>query len=370
MSLPANALREPTGPLVPGVRRMAVLRANGIGDFMMVLPALEALRAAYPDAEITCLGAPWHPGLLDGRPGPWDRCVVVPPCPGVRDGPDAARDSPQVAAFLAAQAQEGYDLAVQLHGGGGNSNPFVQALGARVTVGSRAPGAPPLDRVVPYTLHQHEVHRFLEVVSLVGATPVSLEPRLAVVEADRRAADALLAGTAGPLVAIHPGATDARRRWPPESFAAVADALADRGAQVVLVGRGDGDVRGAAQIAAAMRVVPVDLVDRLDLSAMTGVLERCALLVGNDSGPRHLAEAVGTATASVYSCGNLISFGPLRRTRHRVAVSFRTACPVCGGDQVAGRCGHDPSFVADVPVDQVVADAVDLLDAETGRRPA
>lgn len=368
--MPLPVLREPAGPLVPGVRRIAVLRANALGDFLLALPALEALRAAYPSASITCLGAPWHPHLLDGRPGPWDRCVVVPPWPGVRGDDPADRDSPAVRRFLAAQTAEGYDLAVQLHGGGGNSNPLVRALGARVTAGSRAAAAPPLDRCVPYELHQHEVHRFLEVVALVGATPVALEPRLAVVDADRRAADAVLAGVRGPYVTVHPGATDARRRWPSARFAAVADALAARGAQVVLVGQGDDDARAAGLISAAMRTTPLDLVGRLSLSALTGLLERSTLHVGNDSGPRHLAAAVGTATVSVYLAPNLLTAGPLTRARHRVGVSFRTACPQCGADQNAGRCAHDPSFVADVPADEVLAGALDLYDAEAGRLAA
>jgi ADP-heptose:LPS heptosyltransferase len=63
---------------VPGVRRIAVLRANALGDFIFALPALEALRAAYPQAEIVLLAKKWHATFLQGRPGPVDRVVVVP----------------------------------------------------------------------------------------------------------------------------------------------------------------------------------------------------------------------------------------------------------------------------------------------------
>jgi ADP-heptose:LPS heptosyltransferase len=364
LSLPPAALLEPTGPLVAGVEKIVVLRSNGIGDFVLAVPALQALRAAYPAAEITYLGTTWHPELLGDRPGPWDRVLVVPPYPGVRDAPHAARDTLEVRAFFAAQQRERYDLAVQLHGGGANSNPFVTSLGARVTVGACDVGAPHLDRWIPYVYYQHEVHRFLELVSLVGAVPVALEPQIVVTDADRAAADEALPPAAGPLVAIHPGATDARRRWPAEQFAVVADDLAAQGAQVLLVGHGRDDEHAAATIAAATRSTPLDLVGRLSMSATMGVLERCRLVVGNDSGPRHLAAAVGTATVGIYWCGNLINAGPLTRTRHRVAVSFRTACPECGADQGAGRCSHDPSFVGDISVDEVVGTAMDLYDAE------
>ena len=97
---------------------------------------------------------------------------------------------------------------------------------------------------------------------------------------------------------------------------------------------------------------------------MLGVLERCRLLVGNDSGPRHLAAAVGTATVGIYWCGNLINAGPITRRRHPCGVSFRTVCPECGADQsTVGRCPHDPSFVADVPVDEIATAALDLYAA-------
>ena len=362
MRTPPVELLPSSGPLVPDVERIAVLRSNGIGDFVVAVPALAALRAAYPEAEITYMGTSWHPELLEGRPGPWDRVVVVPRYPGVRDDDEASRDTAEVKDFLAQQREERYDLAIQLHGGGGNSNPFVTAFGARVTAGSRDVGAPPLDRWVPYVYYQHEVLRFLEVVGLVGAAPVQLEPRIEVTPADRAAAAEALDGSGGPLVAIHPGASDPRRRWPAESFAAVAQELAVRGARVAVVGHGEDDEKAAATIRASAAAPVLDLVGRLSMSAMVGVLERCRVVLGNDSGPRHLAGAVGTATVGVYWCGNLINAGPLTRARHRVGVSFRTSCPVCGADQGRGRCPHDPSFVADVPVEEVLSAALDLFE--------
>ncbi|MGY1607599.1 glycosyltransferase family 9 protein [Geodermatophilus sp. SYSU D00700] len=359
--MPRSALSSPAGAPVPGVARIAVLRANLLGDLVLTLPALAALRAAHPGAEITFLGRPWHAELLEGRPGPWDRVVVVPPWPGVRDAPGAARDSPEVRRFLARQRREGYDLALQLHGGGGNSNPLVAALCARVTVGARDVGAPPLDRWLPYASDQHEVLRCLELAGLAGASPVTLEPRLALTPADVAAADAVLPAAPEPLVALHPGASDPRRRWPPGCFAAVADGLAADGARVVLVGSGGDDRRAADAIRAATSAPVLDLVGRLSLSTLAGVLARCRVVVANDSGPRHLAEAVGTATVGVFLERNLLNAGPLTRRRHRVAVSARTDCPVCGVDQSRARCGHDRSLVAEVPVAPVLAAARDLL---------
>jgi ADP-heptose:LPS heptosyltransferase len=353
----------PVGPLVDDVRSIVVLRANGIGDFVVAIPALEALRAAYPDARITHLGLPWHAELLEGRPGPWDDVDVVPPYPDMIAG--GTVDEDRIDAFFDKHRGRQYDLAVQLHGGGGNSNPFLERLGARVTAGARDSGAPTLDRSVRYAYYQHEVLRFLEVVGLVGAPPVTIEPRLALTAADVRHAETALPISAQPLVVLHPGASDPRRRWPVESFAEVARALADRGCRVAVVGHGPDDARAGARI--AERSDAVSLVGALDMRAMVGVLARARLVLANDSGPRHLGAALGTPTIGVYWVGNLINAGPLLRARHRVAVSFRNTCPVCGIDQAAlgsQRCPHDDSFVADVPVDEVLGHAADLLDGD------
>lgn len=352
----------PVGEKVDHVERIVVLRANGIGDFVVAVPALEALRAAYPGARITYLGRAWHAELLEARPGPWDEVDVVPPYPNLIGGGDV--DESRIDAFFERHRAEKYDLALQLHGGGANSNPFVQRLGARVTAGPRDThfDAPMLDRSITYAYHQHEVLRFLEVVGLVGAPPVTVEPRIALTAADVRHADAVLPTAAQPLVALHPGATDPRRRWPAASFAALATALAERGCRVAVVGHGPDDASSGAEIAATSPAL--DLVGALDMKAMVGVLARARLVVANDSGPRHLAAALGTPTVGVYWAGNVINAGPLLRARHRVSVSFCNACPVCGRPQApldAQRCEHDDSFVADITVDEVLGHATDLI---------
>jgi ADP-heptose:LPS heptosyltransferase len=353
---------------LPSVERIAVLRANRLGDLVLALPALAALRATYPGAEITLLGAGWHPRLLDGRPGPWDRVVVVPGCPGVRDTDTGEHDPAAVQRFLAEQRLRRYDLAVQLHGGGGHSNPFVRGLDAALSVGARDRGAPPLDRDVPYVVTQHEVLRLLEVVALVGARTAALEPALAVTARDRAAAAAVLPDDGRPLVALHLGASDPRRRWPVPRFAAVADDLAARGARVVVVGSGPDDARAARALQAAVRTPVVDLVDRLGLPALTGLLAACSLVVANDSGPRHLAAAVGAPTVGVFLAPNALSAGPLTARWSRTAVSYRTRCPVCDEDQRRSRCPHDASLVAEVEVDEVLQPARELYDAACATR--
>ncbi len=366
------------GPLLKDVKRIAVVRANGLGDLIVAEPALFALRRAYPETHITLVGAAHSRALLQGRPFPVDEVVTAPLVAGVRyaSGPDAPPDdTPEVVeTFFRAMRRRHFDLAIQLHGGGGNSNPFTARLGARLSAGARAKDAPPLDINVPYTFYQHDVLRWLEVVAAVGAPPVRIYPQLEATAQDLAEADAHLAragyDTARPFATLHPGATDPRRRWPPAHFAGLADALQTRGVQPVLVG-GKVDAPLVADIKRAARRPLLDLSTGLSLSGLVGVLKRADLFVGNDSGPRHLAEAVRTKTVGVFTKSNLVDVAPLFRARNRAVVSWRSRCAVCGTDAVTEPpCTHGSSVLADVSVDEVLAEAVDLLaSADQNAKP-
>jgi ADP-heptose:LPS heptosyltransferase len=353
----------------PDVNKIAVLRANALGDYIFALPALDALRAAYPSAELVLLGAPWHARFLCGRPGPVDRVVELPPLSGVRDlGPGEGPVDP--APFLAAMRAERFDLAIQLHGGGRTTNPLVAALGARITAGLRAPDAPALDRWLRYVYYQPEVFRYLEVVGLVGAPGVGYRPNLAVTDDDRKEAAAVVPDGACPLVALHPGATDARRRWPAERFSAVGDALAAH-AEVLVTGTGpERDL--VERVVGGMHHPARPLVDALSLGGFAALLSRCGAVVANDTGPVHVAEAVGAPTVGLYWVGNLINGAPVDRARHRPLISWTIHCPECGLDctrdlypaRTGGGepgCAHSPSFVADIATVEVVDAARELL---------
>jgi ADP-heptose:LPS heptosyltransferase len=350
------------------VRRIAVLRGGGLGDLVLALPALEALRATYPDAELTLLGTPGHAELLRDRPVVVDDVEVLPVAPGIRlgDGEDPAATS----AFLERMRARRFDLAVQMHGGGRNSNPFVLELGARHTVGPRTEDAAELERSFPYVRYQHETLRDLEIVALAGATAVSLEPRLPLTSNEVTLRTRSRSGRP-PQVVLHPGATDPRRQWPGTSFAELAASLADDGVDVVIVGDAT-DVDIATTIAKRARALGASdtavrsVAGQQSLRQLLEQLVTADVVVANDSGPRHLAAAVGTATVGIFWIGNLIMAEPFSRGRHRVELGWATSCPICGADvtQVgwtAERCDHDESYVAGVSVPAVVAHVRQLL---------
>jgi ADP-heptose:LPS heptosyltransferase len=355
-----------------GVSRIVVLRGGGLGDLIFAIPAMAALKSAYPGATITLLGTPVHKALIEATKGPVDEVRVLPFSEGVRPGDE---DPDELDRFFAEMREQRFDLAVQLHGGGRYSNPFLLRLGARHTVGTRTADAASLERTVPYIYYQHEPLRALEVAGFAGAFPVDIEARLA--PADSVASPPGLADTnAQPLVVLHPGATDPRRRWPADRFAELAMACAADGCQVVVVGDKSEKQLAERIVELAGSVSIRSLAGELDMAGLVALLSRSAVVVGNDSGPRHLAQALGVPTVGIFWVGNVINAGALGRSLHRVHASWVTTCPICGIDvtQVgwtAPRCSHDDSMVAEVGVREVHEDVRSLaaVTPEGGQGP-
>ncbi|MCG2586856.1 glycosyltransferase family 9 protein [Massilia sp. TS11] len=345
---------------LPDTERILVLRPNAIGDFMFALPALHALRLAYPAARIDLIGQDWHADFLQARPGPVDRVLRMPPYPGVGLAPAADVDPAPAEAFIAGIRAARYDLAIQLYGGGRYSNALVRAFAARLSVGAATPDAAPLDRMLYYSPFGCRRLELLRIVALAGAPPCLPDPELAVTEADLAAAAAALPPEPHErLVLVHPGVGDPRRRWPAARFAVVADALAARGARIVLSG-GPQEQDLLREVGAAMRSQPARLRGPLSLSALCGLLARACMLVANDTGPLHMALALGKPVVGIFWLTNLIEGGPLRPERLRAALSLRSQCPVCGMENLRQRCAHDPSFVDDVRLEEVQTLALDL----------
>jgi ADP-heptose:LPS heptosyltransferase len=346
-------------------RKIAVLRANALGDYIFVLPALRALKETFPEAEIVYLGRQWHKEYLTGRPGPVDRVVVVPPYPGISEAEGFMPDHQELQDFFRQMQDEKFDLAFQLHGGGRNSNPFVNRLGAALTLGLQTPDAEPLDVNLPYVYYFSEILRYLEVVALAGARTASIDPVAAVTDADleemRR-----VTGAVTQLAVVHPGASDLRRRWPPEKFAAVIRHLYRIGFRVCITGA---PFEREVIDAIMARLEPGEaenLCGQLTLGGMTGLLASAEVVISNDTGPLHLARALGRPTIGIYWCGNAITGLPMATRHNRPLISFKTECPLCGlpankfGQHDSGTCDHATSFVGDVSVEDA-CEAIDEL---------
>jgi ADP-heptose:LPS heptosyltransferase len=355
------------GAIACDVKKIAVLRANGLGDFIFVLPALSALRNKFPDAEIVYLGKQWHTSFLSKRPGPVDRVITIPKCNGIPNEQDRVENVTEVKRFFAEMKNEKFDIAFQMHGGGRFSNPFILELNAKLSVGLKTADAVPLDINVHYFLYQHEVLRYLEVVSRIGAQTKSIEPLLKVTKADKEELHLLIPYFDGPYAVLHPGASDIRRRWPPEKFAAVGDVLALKGFNVFISGTGSEGIL-AEKVLSAMKEKGYNISNRLSVNAYAALLSLASVVVSNDSGPLHLARAVGAPTVGVYWCGNIITAGPLTMDRNRSCISWNMLCPLCGLDctkqdfkKANGTCTHEVSFVSDVSENEVIENLISIL---------
>ncbi|UXM91867.1 glycosyltransferase family 9 protein [Paenarthrobacter sp. JL.01a] len=381
MEKPLVDLTSGIGPVLgkfSDVQRIAVLRGGGLGDLIYTYPALNALKRAYPGASLTLLGAPVHAALVAATDGPVDDVELLPVARGVHDGPrngerfeDDAQDVAAQEAFFEAMRARKFDIAVQMHGGGRYSNPFLLRLGARHTAGTRTRDAEPLDRNLDYVYYQNEPDRWLEVAGLAGAPTIIFPPLLPKPE-HQQGIKGLKDPDRSSLVVVHPGATDPRRRWPASYFAEAAAGIAAEGAQVLIVGdRSEKALaREVAELAGrhlpeGQRQAVRSVAGELEIGELAALLAEATVMLASDSGPRHLAQAMGTATVGIFWVGNVFNAGPRGRGFHRIHMSWLTRCPRCGADvtQVgwtAPHCGHDDTLIKGIAVADVVQDVLDL----------
>ena len=201
-------------PFAPGLlsrlcempRKVALVRASRIGDFLCATPAFRALRAALPEAEITMITLPLLKELVERSPH-LDRFVAFPGFPGIAEQFFDARCAAQ---FFQKMQQEQFDLAIQMQGSGVYSNPFTLLLGARLAAGFVREGdaASRLDAALPVTQEEHEIRQMLAMATFLGAAPQGEETEFPLWPEDHSAAEELLKGAKRPLIGLHPAARD------------------------------------------------------------------------------------------------------------------------------------------------------------------
>lgn len=349
------------------IKKIAVLRANALGDLMFALPALDTLKKKYPQAELVYLGNEWHKQFLEGRPGPVDRVIVVPKCHGIPHESDRVENEAEVVDFFERMKEEQFDIAFQMHGGGNHSNPFVKNLGAKLTVGLQTKGAPALDINVPYVLSQQEVLRYLEVVAQVGAKYHSLVPKVEVTFTDLIELESMVRPVDEAYAVLHPGATDIQRRWPAEKFAQVGDFLIEKGIKVYITGSLN-ESKIVEEVIGNMKYAASNVRGQLSINALTALLAKAKVVVSNDTGPLHLARAVGAPTVGIYWALNVVTAGIVTATNNLLCIAWGVHCPGCGIDcskedihHPSGDCKHGFSFVRDITVEEVAQKALSLV---------
>lgn len=326
LNLAAGTSGKPTAVGNHDVRRILVVELWNIGDVVLLLPFLTQLRELFPDASVTLLARPHAKVLLEGTglvdeflddAAPADNWLSLNPLLG------GWRDLWVLRRQLRSRH---LDLAFQcrLHV---REHVILAMSGAKRRIGYAFGEG---DRMLTDALevgdpHRHKVEDWLRLLSVFGITADDAFTKLAV-SADESAVAAELLRLRGVsagdvVIGIHPGASLREKRWPIERFAEVAAELASRpGVQVVAFA-------DPAGVGAELHDVPGVIGVNTSLRELMALIERCTLLVCNDSGPMHIAGGLGVQTVAVFGSGVARWFAPLG-DRHELVSS--------GSAQLAG----------------------------------
>ena len=346
-------------------RKILVRAPNWIGDAVISLPALEALRARFPASEIVLVTKPWvseiywhYPAML--------RQIVYDPA-GKHRG---LRGLERLIADLRA---EHFDMAILFQ------NAFQAAVIAwraripvRIGYARDARGMLLTDavEVPPRGAYGHEAYYYLQLLFRAGLIerpePVRAltDARLALRDAEKfwaaKRLQSLKLDGSRFLVGVHPGASfGPAKRWPPERFAALADRLIGELRADVLIFGSAAETPLAESIARVMKHAPTVVAGKTTLTQMLALLASCRLVVTNDSGPMHLAAGLGLPLVAVFGSTDERATGPLG-SRARV-VKHRVACSPCG----LRECPIDFRCMQRVTAAQAFQAALEVLE-QTG----
>lgn len=259
--------------------RILVVRAGALGDTLLTLPALRALRRWSPTSHLTVAGSPDTVALLGDVV---DRCLSVdtPALAGLVGG------RPTVAALDLVGA---HDLIVVWSSRA--PHPAFRQSGVRII--QATPYPPPGMHAAAWLARTLGLP--LEPLSQPLPLPTSAKPAIG--------------GVPPRPVVLHPGAGARWKRWPAAHFAALADALWERGHGVTLLA-GPADEEAIAEVRARL-AHPVPTLHRLPLCTVATVLARAAAYVGNDSGISHLAALAGAPTIALFGPTDPANWAPL-----------------------------------------------------------
>lgn len=273
------------------MRKLVVRAPNWLGDTIMALPALGAVRRAFPEASLVIAGPPSIAPLFEeGTPVAPDGILAI----------DRTRETQQLRSADA-------DAVLLLPNSFGSAWCASRSgISERWGYGGRGRRWL-LTRAVarPHGV-MHHTRYYLALVRGLGIEAADAPPRVQASAQSLQQADALLRAAGldngRPLIGFAPGAAYGHaKQWPPKRFAAVAAALLIRGAAVVLVGAAADREAGRAIESALTREARVaNLIGRTNLRQLIGIVARCASFVSNDSGAMHLADALAVPLTAIF----------------------------------------------------------------------
>lgn len=293
--------------------RVLVMRLSAMGDILHALPAATALRQAHPDWEIGWAVEPrWKPLLAAesaterGPAMPLVNRVHVVPARRWARAPFSQVTLGEVRRVRRELRESEYDVCVDLQGA------FRSALIARWAHAGRLIGEDaPRERIARWFFSErvktsgvHVIEQCIEVMNAVAGDSLPVQAPLLPVDED---AERMAAALPAPFVLLHPGAGWGAKRWPTERYGSVAAALHTMGYNV-LVNAGPGEDSLAGEVAASSQGSAQVL--RSSIAELIAATRRAALVIGGDSGPLHLASALGRPVIGIYGPTDPARNGP------------------------------------------------------------
>lgn len=301
--------------LPPDLSSIIVFRALQLGDLLCSIPAIRALRAAYPGAAITLAGLPWARSLTGRFTAYFDSFIHFPGYPGL---PEQPVDPAAFTAFLHEVQNRRYGLALQMQGNGTLVNPLVELFGAAYTAGFCIPTdySPDASLFLEYPGALSEIERHLALMNFLGIPSKGTHLEFPLLEKDREEFEQLrLPLKEKQYVCIHPGSRGSWRQWPPEHFAALGDYCASQGMSVVITGtREELPITEAVQ--QAMREKAICVAGQTSLGAVGMLISQAFALISNCTGVSHMAAAFETPSVVISMDGEPERWGPLNKTLH------------------------------------------------------
>ncbi len=286
--------------------RILVTQTGGwVGDMVLLTPALRELKIAYPRSHLSLLIRPLVADLMTTHPY-IDEAIIDSKGRSLSSLPSFWKSVSEI-------RRSGFDLAIVLHPTSFRNAliPFLAGIPERI--GSNVSGRGILlTKVCSDRRDLHEVHRYLRVLELIDIHESSTELEFWHTDADRHAVRQTLA-TQGilpteHLIGVNIGTTWRTKRWALENFGDVITQLQKRfGARILLTGSPTEIPLGEALVEVA-KVEAINLIGQTTLMQLGALIESCDLYLTCDSGPMHIAAAVGTPTIAL--------FGPTSPTRH------------------------------------------------------
>ncbi len=352
-----------------GTMRILIVQTAFLGDIVLTTPLLRELRRVHPGASLWVLTTETGRRVLADRSGA-DHLLVL----DKRWNGSGVRSCGRLLRQL---IREPFDAAVAAHRSI-RTGMLVRLSGAPLRVGfARAPGAWAYNQRVVWDPEKHAAQRYLDLAGPLGGEPARADPRpeLAISPAaDRRVGELLRAHripSEREILCLAPGSVWATKRWVPEGFAEVLHASRRLGLTPVLIGSpGERELCERVNALTAGEPAPV-LAGHTGVRELIALLARARVLVGNDSGPAHVAAAVGTPVVTIFG-STAPALGYAAFGAHtRVVEHPSLACRPCGSHG-AHRCplGH-LRCMREVRPSAVLDRLSELLSAtRPDRRPA